>query len=505
MYNLYTYEKNKLMNDKIKNQEENEKKIKFKRNLELQKLSSNYDKRMNNFILNLCEHPIFIKNYTNKNSDLKLSNNKIYKNFSFGGFMTDKNRINLLNMQNKLNEEYEKSTKNKIDKPNDIRNNSEKKLFVQPKMRFKPRSELERIIEVMDLLGRNKRNKKVKKILEQLRQTDIKKLKQSKGFGKLKQIYKHNMKLNKSDIDKTNENSDSSKKEDTDENLDYTLEVNLYRKIRNISNRLKKQIKLRNKRLKDNDTGETLENKINFDKLKIRNKELIELFKDDEKTYFKGASQYAMIYNIRSNKSKDSRLKSAFSLSNSTGNINNYYSNNNLNILRNRNSKKLKRNDRPISMINIKTKLNKYYKDNSYKKLGIEFQSKKRTMDNVIKKEIEKSLLNQFYKKLDKKEYKNYFNKPFFLEKNAILIQKAKTIDSDLDNKLSYLKKIISLNSDSNEDIITQQTGTKENSVTKQKYKQIIIDGKKFKFDDIKNISDAIFTKCGYYNKKIIK
>ena len=26
MYNLYTYEKNKLMNDKIKNQEENEKK-----------------------------------------------------------------------------------------------------------------------------------------------------------------------------------------------------------------------------------------------------------------------------------------------------------------------------------------------------------------------------------------------------------------------------------------------------------------------------------------------
>ena len=61
------------------------------------------------------------------------------------------------------------------------------------------------------------------------------------------------------------------------------------------------------------------------------------------------------------------------------------------------------------------------------------------------------------------------------------------------------------MNSDSNKDIITQQTGTKENSVTKQKYKQIIIDGKKFKFDDIKNISDAIFTKCGYYNKKIIK
>lgn len=509
MYNLYIYEKNKLINDEIKNQEERAKKVKFKRNLELQKLATNYDKRMNNFILNLCEHPIFIKNYSNKNSDLKLSNNKIYKNFSFGGFMTDKNRINLLNKQNKLNEEFEKKlAKNKIDAKNDINNNSEKKLFVQPRMRFKPRNDLERIIEVMDLLGRNKK-KKVKKILEQLKQTDIKKLQQSKGFGKLKQIYKNKMKLNKIGIDKTSENSDSSIEEDTDENLDYTLEVNLYRKIRNISNRLKKQIKLRNKRLKDNDTGETLEDKNNLEKLNTKNKEFLELFKDDEKTHFKGASQYAMIYNnIRSNKSKDSRLKSAFSFSNSTGNINNYNSNNNLNILRFRNPKKLINNDRPMSMNNIKTKLKKNYKDNSFfKNLRIEFQSKKRTMENVIKKEIDKSILNQFYKKLDKKEYNNYFNKPFFLEKNAILMQKSKTIDSDLNNKLSYLKKIISLENDSNEDIIIQQSGTKESSVTKQKitYREIIIDGKIFKFDDIKNISDAIFTKCGYYNKKIIK
>ena len=31
----------------------------------------------------------------------------------------------------------------------------------------------------------------------------------------------------------------------------------------------------------------------------------------------------------------------------------------------------------------------------------------------------------------------------------------------------------------------------------------INIDGKTFKPDDIKNIADAIFTKCGYYNKKL--
>ena len=57
-------------------------------------------------------------------------------------------------------------------------------------MRFKPRNELERISEVMNLLGENKNKKKIKKVLEQLKQIDIERLKHTKDFGKLKQLYK---------------------------------------------------------------------------------------------------------------------------------------------------------------------------------------------------------------------------------------------------------------------------------------------------------------------------
>ena len=128
-------------------------------------------------------------------------------------------------------------------------------------------------------------------------------------------------------------------------------------------------------------------------------------------------------------------------------------------------------------------------------------------MNNIINREIEKSLLNQFYSKLDKKEYSQYFHKPFFLEKNVILVQKVKTIDIDLDNKLKYLRNVISLNNESNSNIILQKNVNTGSNSTKNKkiHNAIIIDGKKYSVDDIKNISTSIFTNCGYYNKKIIK
>ena len=516
MFNLYTYEKNKFIKDNNKLLEEKAKKFKIKRNLELKKLSSNYEKRMNDFILHLCEHPIFIKDYTKKNIELKSRNKTIYKNLSVRGLMTNKNRNNKCNILKKKNiTNYGDEKKSNSKKHKDINNldnkNKEKNLFVQPKMRFKPRNQLERIIEVMELLGSNKRKNKMKKILDQLKQTDFNKLKQSKEYGKLKQIYKNKIKAS---IDRKKENNNSSNNEDTDEDLDFTLEVNLYRKIRNIGNKTKKKIELINKKLKEDSMGENIDEKNIIRALKTRNKEIFDFFKDDEKTYFKGASQYAMIYNnMRTNKNKKNRLKSAYIFNNSTGDFNNYYFTNNLI----RNTKTPKNVQRPVSMnsidykINddniIKNKLKNSYKDGSFKKLGTQFQDKKRNMDNVIKKEIDKSILNQFYSKLDKKEYSELFNIPFFLEKNTIVKKKAKTIDYDLDNKLKYLRKIISLKNDSENNNIIQQSKTIKNKVPiiEKKIHEIIIDGKKYKYDDIKNISDAIFTKCGYYKKKIVK
>ena len=126
MYNLYTFEKNKLIKEKNEYQDKKSKKLMFKRKLELDKLSSNYNKRMNNFIINLCEHPIFIKDNSNKNIELRLTNKKIYKNLSSAGLMTDKNRINLLRKKNNLNLENEMKLTPKKNRHEDNKANKHK-------------------------------------------------------------------------------------------------------------------------------------------------------------------------------------------------------------------------------------------------------------------------------------------------------------------------------------------------------------------------------------------
>ena len=94
---------------------------------------------------------------------------KKYKNFSFGGFITDKKRLKLINEEKEINKRYEEKImkdkmKQEAKKEKDkIKNN---KILIQPRMRFKPRNELERISEVMNLLGENKNKKKIKNILE---------------------------------------------------------------------------------------------------------------------------------------------------------------------------------------------------------------------------------------------------------------------------------------------------------------------------------------------------
>ena len=520
MYNLYTYEKNQSLKAKNKIDEEKSKKIRIKRKFQLSKLTSNYDKRMNDFIINLCYHPIFIKDYTTEknNLNLKLSSKtpqSKFKSFSFGGFMTDKNRISLINKEKELNKKYEeKIMKEKSRNLKSKSRSEEKHKLIQPRMRFKPRNELERIIEVMDLLGKNKSEKKVKKMLDQLKQTDIDRLKQAQGYGKLKQLYKHKA------LDKKNQNNNNNSKnksennssddENPDLDLDFTLEVNLHRKLRNINLQLKKQKQLRNKRLTDNN-GETLEEKQLLSKIRSKNKELLELFKDDVKMYFKGASQYVMKFH--KNKKKV-RINSAYPFYNSTNNIENNNIENDIKKLRLKNIQKInyKRSDenkRPMSVNDVednKERLRKYFKDDSIKKLGIRYQIKKRNMDELIKKEIDKSLLTQFFSKLNKKEYNQYFSEPFFLEKNKIMLHnEVKTIDNDLDNKLNYLRKIIDINNEKYRRLMKPKPGIFNKKIFKRENddNDINIDGKKFKQDDIKNIADAIFTKCGYYNKKI--
>ena len=60
MYNLYIYEKQLLQNEKEKNDLIKKKNLKKKRKKEIKKLTRNYDNRMNDFILTMCQNPIFL-------------------------------------------------------------------------------------------------------------------------------------------------------------------------------------------------------------------------------------------------------------------------------------------------------------------------------------------------------------------------------------------------------------------------------------------------------------
>ena len=572
MYNLYIYEKNISKMEKKELEEQKCRKYKEKRKFELDKLTSNYNKRMDNFIISLCRHPIYLKDLTNKNntqliideeksSKKKIFQKKKYKNFSFGGFITDKKRLKLINEEKEINKRYEekimkdKMTQEAKKEKEKIKNN---KILIQPRMRFKPRNELERISEVMNLLGENKNKKKIKNILEQLKQIDLDRLKQTRGFGKLRQLYKKNtLNLEEKNKNKKNKNNDSmtDTSEDNEEEeleLDFSLETNLHRKLRNMNIKLEKENRIKNKILKDrgdNTNEDSIEKKI-----KEKNKKLLELFKDDEKLYFKGASQYVlykqksdMIHNrlpmsptsskspmspISQGDKKILRSMSALSPQNSRFSRNKLPTspkyNSNWNKHNNQfNSVFSNRLKRPMSMFDLYDKNNSKKKKNIYendiiKKLDVKFQIKKQNMDKIFNDEINNSILNEFYGKLSKNEYSKVFENPFYLEKNLDILKKPKgPKDKDLDNKLEYLKKVIKMkynegfwsednsNENKNNNLINVKSIFKmrKKKEDKNKFKNdddVFIDGIKYNNDDIRNIADVIFTKCGYYHKKII-
>ena len=567
MYNLFIYEKNISKEKKKELEKEKYLKYKKKRKLDLEKLTDNYNKRMDNFIISLCKNPIYLKDLTNKGSsqliidEEKSSENKYfqkkkYKNFSLGGYVTEKNRLKILSEKKEIDRQYEekiiknkKKQESKLEK-NRIKNN---KILIQPRMRFKPRNELERISEVMNLLGENKNKKKIANILEQLKQIDLDRIKQTQGFGKLRQLYKKNTKYlqedkkNEKKEAKNDSMSESSEEDDDDEEelgLDFTLETNLHRKLRNMNLQLEREKKIKNKMLKDrvDNNEDDIEKKI-----KEKNKKLLELFKDDEKLYFKGASQYVLNKPkmehmdkksiLNQNDNENFRIMSAMLSPKSVNRcftpnklINNksdnkFYLNNNSNNNIKMFSNKLRR---PISMIDLhngnKIKKKNIYEKDIIKKLDIKFQIKKEIMDKIFNKEIKNSLLKQFYMNLPKRDYGKIFEKPFFLEKNLDISNSPRHIkDENLENKLEYLKEVIKMdfkeeiwnenksknkienNNISNlKKIYTKMKKKEDKNKIKNNEDDIIIDGIKYNNENIRDIADIIFTKCGYYHKKII-
>ena len=180
MYNYYTDLKRKEKLEEEKKEIEKEKRLKLIRQKKMKQYSKNYEKRIKKFMYDMAEKPIFLreitKPFTTTREELLSTreellfeeSNKIlfHKGFVFNLYQTDKERLNNYINEKEKEKDYEKkiilSYDNK-DKKNNM--NTSNKLY-QPQMRFKPRTDLERIYHILSNYRPSKVGKKSKKIIE---------------------------------------------------------------------------------------------------------------------------------------------------------------------------------------------------------------------------------------------------------------------------------------------------------------------------------------------------
>ena len=173
MYNYYTDLKRKEKLEEEKKEIEKEKRLKLIRQKKMKQYSKNYEKRIKKFMYDMAEKPIFLreitKPFTTTREELLFEeSDKIlfHKGFVFNLYQTDKERLNNYINEKEKEKDYEKkiilSYDNK-DKKNNM--NTSNKLY-QPQMRFKPRTDLERIYQILSNYRPSKVGKKSKKIIE---------------------------------------------------------------------------------------------------------------------------------------------------------------------------------------------------------------------------------------------------------------------------------------------------------------------------------------------------
>jgi hypothetical protein len=175
MYNYYTYLKNKdekLKLDKIKKEEDN---LKHERKQKINKLIVGYENRLKNFIYTMGTEPIIIKDST---VNIETTRKKLYDEQAdkirdrhgmiLKGFKTEKQRIEeYLEEKNygfTVDEREKEFIKilNSTDSDKSVHYYKENDpVLVQPSMRFKPRSDLERIYDANNDYNLGRVDKKI--------------------------------------------------------------------------------------------------------------------------------------------------------------------------------------------------------------------------------------------------------------------------------------------------------------------------------------------------------
>ena len=288
MYNLYTYEKKILENQKRKNEDLEERAYRKKRKKELKKLSENYENRIKDFIYTMCEKPVICYRNSESNKN-KTTSNEIFK---LGEYKSTRQRLDIIEENEKKLKKYEEERKKTEKQRNILKIKTQRNLIlIQPKMKFKSKLKADNEID------RNRMNDdNNSKSLNSSNLEKNKKLKNN-GVKKIKEFYnlidKDCLKDNEI-INIIDEMNDIEQWELNNQyNIKKYLDWKFNKKI--IYDNDSKSKKDKNKK----DKNEILKNiGINNNKIKT---------KKDFKTHFKGLSQFIEL--MESNEEKDNKLK----------------------------------------------------------------------------------------------------------------------------------------------------------------------------------------------------
>ena len=175
MYNIYTFNKEQLARQNKSIQKAKEAALKEKHIRQRDKMVINHRNRIKKFVLDLVKKPIFIEDVDmpdnkNYNFDDKRYRNKSAspQKFIFNRFLTDKERIQQLERNKK--EELQKMSKYKT-----LSEERKGRKCEQPTMRFKHRTQLERIVDQLNHYNYNEQHNFIlKKQINRLHKNTVK-------------------------------------------------------------------------------------------------------------------------------------------------------------------------------------------------------------------------------------------------------------------------------------------------------------------------------------------
>ena len=476
----------------------------------MKKLVDNYEKRIKNFIIKLASNPIIVKKPKNKQLTSReeyyaKNSNKILdkKGFSFKYYKTEKERIDeYIKEKNIIDHYLSKNSEKKIRKSPEIK-------LIQPSMRFKARTDLERVYDVLKTREFINNDKKiVQKQLDNL------------GFVS-KNIEEYDSDKDVDDEDNKNNLNNIDNEKDKNLNSEEKKRKLLHNKIiqdrKNMIERRKIFLTLGNNsknkkndyKINNNNAGnnhihhlrEDLHQKLHFKALEnltmfktsTMNHNLFRVWsKEDIKmqrniTYNKNI-YYASLSNgfNKPQNNQNNRAINSYNYRNDKNVLNNKNQKHDIIIINNNTDKNIKNlfnNKNEINKKNVSNILNKKYIHNQ-KRYNI-FTNQKILSDLDLTKEIVHS--NPLLFNYNFNGGKNMNNNKHSISTN---------------NKLNNLKEI-AFKSNSHDDSEIYDIMKNDQFDDLKKEENVIIDGKQFRKSETYKIADKILKKCNWNKKKV--